>query len=220
MSRKSNTKVQDEDDIVETFPVFSSPIATAYVATVDEEFLSTKQFNDLVHVLDGAKQGDTVTIFLSTPGGRLESILPLLAAMGRTEATTFVHAVSDVASAGTFLLMQADNVYINPYVTIMFHQASFGYGGSGSSVEAYLSHTSNSCKNIIRDMYKHFFTGAEIEAMLSGKDFYMGKEEFDNRYAKRNKARDAEDEEALEDFLLANAEQVKKATKPKKKTKA
>lgn len=192
----------------EPFGIISQPIATHYVATVDDEFESVSQFENIVRILDAASGADTVEIKLSTNGGALHSIIPLLSAIENTEAQVYVHAVSDVASAGTFLLMAADDVFINPYSTIMFHQVSFGAFGVGSTVESQVSHTIKSSKVLIQEIYKYFFTTDEIEQMLSGREFYMGKAEFDTRY------------EARKILYKAEIQAVEKALaekKPKKK---
>lgn len=221
-SRANDNIYEGVSERVEPFKVMAAAINTAYKVHINEDFKDVRQFEDIVQVLDSARQGDVVEMLLSTSGGALHAILPILAAMERTQALTVVHAVSDVASAGTFFLMKADEVYINPYVTIMFHQVQFGSAGAGSSVEAHVAHTLKASKAIIHDMYKDFFTEKEIEAMLSGKDFYMDKEEFDTRYEKRREIREKEMESDDEEnpFLDISPETtsiLEKIEKPVKK---
>jgi ATP-dependent protease ClpP protease subunit len=189
MSKFSEEWLEALSNKPEPFQVSGTANNMTYKVSIDEDFESVRQFEDIVTVLDAASEGDFMDIKLSTNGGALHAILPLLNSMRRTKAIVGVHAVSDVASAGTFLLMAADEVYVNPYITLMFHQVSFGSGGAGSSVESHVAHTLKASKAIIHEMYKDFFTEHEISAMLSGKDFYMGKDEFDKRYDKREEAR-------------------------------
>jgi len=228
MSKFSEEWLEALSNKPEPFQVSGTANSMTYKVSIDEDFDSVRQFEDIVTVLDAASEGDFMDIKLSTNGGALHSILPLLNSIRRTKATVGVHAVSDVASAGTFLLMAADEVYINPYVTLMFHQVSFGSGGAGSSVESHVAHTLKASKAIIHEMYRDFFTEHEITAMLSGKDFYMGKEEFDKRYDKREEARKeiiasiieemADAEEALDSIKAEGDTSTKKPTRRKKKT--
>lgn len=199
----------------EPFEIFSVPIATHYRISVDETFETVKQFEELVQVLDQARAGDVIEIKLSTDGGALHAVLPTLNAMARTDATVFVHAVSDVASAGTFLLMMADDVLINPYVTVMFHQVSFGAFGPGNHVNDRVSHVVESSTNLLRDMYHDFFSEEEITMMLNGKEFWLTKEEFDARYAKRKELKEAYLMEAQR--RLEEAQKVVPAKKPRKR---
>lgn len=185
----------DEDDEGsggKAFKVKFVPIATAYKAFVNQPFTDSRQFEDLVEILDSAHPGDVVEIKLTTPGGSLQAVIPLLAAMASTQAQVYVHAVSDVASAGTFLLMMADDVFINPYVTVMFHQVTFGAYGPGHMVGDRVNHVMKSSAQLLRDLYQDFLTEDEISNMLSGKEFWMEKDEFDARFAARNTKRDAE----------------------------
>jgi ATP-dependent protease ClpP protease subunit len=204
----------DEDDEggimkYEPFQVTCTPIAMAYKVKVDETFEDSRQFDNLVSCLDQAGQNDVVQIDLTTNGGSLAAVLPVMAAMANTNAQVYVHAVSDVASAGTFLLMLADDVFINPYVTIMFHQVSFGAAGIGHHVEDKVNHTVRTSKSLLREMYEGFFSEAEMEAMLAGKEYWLDKEEFDQRYAAREAWR-AKAMEALQQTQAAPAPQKTK----------
>lgn len=167
------------------FQVITMPITTKYLANVDDTFEHPEQFEDLVFVLDNAVEGDIVEINLTTVGGSLSSIIPLLGAMDTTLATVHVHIASDVASAGTFLLMSADSISCNRYVTIMFHNVSMGYAGPGHNVKSHAVYMSESSDALLKDMYRHFLTDEEISALLSGTEIYMGEEEFVTRYARR-----------------------------------
>jgi len=211
-NKTRNSEILELLNKVEPFEVIASPIATHYIATINDAFEDSRQFEDLVRVLENARQGDFVEIRLTTPGGTLESVLPLLAAMDATHAQVVVHAISDVSSAGTLVLLAADDAYINPYITIMFHQPRFGTAGPSSSVEALVNHTMKSSKALLQDYYKDFFSTEEIEQMLAGRDFYMDKDEFDERYEYRIAIRE-ERAKDMEEKLVALAEEQSKSVK-------
>lgn len=212
MNKANNDLLQTLLPQSQVFEVMAQPVATSYVVNVDEEFEHPKQFADLVHVLEQASENDHVRINLTTVGGQLNAVLPLLGAMRETLAHVHVHIVSDTASAGTFIVMKADTVSINDYVTFMCHNVSFGSGGQGNIVHDHVNYTVKSSNELLKDMYKGFFTPAEIERMLSGKEFYMGKDEFLIRY--EDKLNYEEQEELL---LIKKQEEVQKALKPAKK---
>lgn len=191
---------------IEPFAVTGFPQNMSYKVDIDETFDHPRQFSEIVDILDNASDGDYMCITLTTDGGALHSILPLLGAMQNTPCHVHVHACSDVASAGTFLLMRAHSVSVNDYITIMCHQVSFGSAGSGNTVASHVAHTMKSSEKLIRDMYSMFFTTAEIDKMLSGSDYYMDKDEFIERCERRS-ALQAEYEASL----------VEQPTKPKKK---
>ncbi len=184
--RRADEDDEDEIDVrVKPFKIKYAPTSTAYKITVDEPFTDVRQFEDLVEVLEIAGRNDTVEIKLTTTGGSLQSVIPLLSAMAATEAEVFVHAISDVASAGTFLLMMADDVFINPFVTVMFHQVQHGAYGQGNHVEDRVGHVSKSSKSLLALLYEDFLSESELDAMFNGKEFWMDKDDFDSRYARR-----------------------------------
>lgn len=217
-----NKRNNDGDDNVVSYPMFTlmaKPTNVEYMANINKEFVHSEQFDEIVHAMEGASEGDSFTINLTTPGGALQAVIPLLNAMEDTLAHVHVHIASDVASAGTLLLMKADSVSINDYAEVMLHQVSFGAGGPGHNVEQRVTHTLKSSKALCRELYKHFLTPAEIEAMLTGTDWYFGKEEFITRYNKRAQLLGEEIEAKIAEIEAAAmkpAKRVRKATAPKK----
>ncbi len=180
------------------FPVFSAPISQVHKVTLDDEFRETYQFEDLVEVLDQAQEGDRVQIKLTTPGGSLQSIIPLISSLKNTEAYVHVHAISDVSSAGTFILMLADSFYINEYSSVMFHNIQYSAGGHGGNVEAYVKHTTKSSEILVRDLYDLFLTNEEIDLLLHGMELYLTPEECHKRFDDREELRAELDAEGKE----------------------
>lgn len=201
----------------QAFEVVAQPVATSYIVNVDEEFEHPKQFTDLVHILEQASENDHVRINLTTVGGALHAVLPLLGAMKETLAHVHVHIASDTASAGTFIAMKADTVSINDYVTFMCHNVSFGSGGQGNIVHDHVNYTVKSSSELIKAMYKGFFTPSEIERMLSGKEFYMGKDEFLIRYEDKLNYEEQEELKLVEAMQKQQEEVLKAPKKPRKK---
>jgi ATP-dependent protease ClpP protease subunit len=201
----------------ESFEIVAHPIATSYVVNIDEEFTHPKQFADLVHILEQAGEHDHVRMNITTVGGALNAVLPLLGAMKETLAHVHVHIVSDTASAGTFIVLKADTVSINDYVTFMCHNVSFGSGGQGNIVHDHVNYTVKSSNELLKDMYKGFFTPAEIDRMLSGKEYYMGKDEFLLRYEDKINFEEQEELAAARKLQEESLKALKKPSKPRAK---
>lgn len=209
MNTKPTNAYDDEVCGIEPFMLTAKPSGIDYRVDIDETFVHPRQFQYIVNAMENATEYDSFQLNLTTCGGALHAVLPLLGAMENTHAHVHVNACSDVASAGTFLLMRADSISMNEYSTIMCHNVSFGSGGSGWNVEKHVEHTLKSSKRLLRDMYRHFFEPHEIEQMLTGTDFYMDKEEFVKRYEKRSELLAAElngEPEDDEDEILAAIE--------------
>jgi ATP-dependent protease ClpP protease subunit len=190
MRKQSKTKMNEDYTQIpvepKRFSVVSHPVAFSHRVTINEDFESPSQFEDIVEILDAAGSGDGVFIRLSTNGGNIHAVLPLLGAMASTEAHVHVHLESDVASAGTFLAMKADSVSINKHVSVMCHQVKFGSVGQGNHVEDHVAHVMKASKKLCNDMYEGFLTPDEISKMLSGTEIYMNDIEFMERIETRD----------------------------------
>lgn len=173
------------------FEVYSAPINSVYRVTIDDDFSEVSQFAQLVSVLDDAKAGDVVQIRLSTVGGALHAIVPLINAMQNTDAHVHIHVESDCASAGTILMMIADSVFINEYANIMLHTCQYSYGGHAGNMDAYVKYTTEKVEKLMREVYEDFLTEDEIDRMLDGKEIWLDAEECHLRFDIREEARDA-----------------------------
>lgn len=173
---------------VEPFKVLAVPLNQCYQVTIDAGFEDVAQFAELVDYLNNACEGDIAHIKISTPGGALHSILPLMAAMRNTDAHIAMHVESDTASCGTILMMLADEVYINPYTTIMLHSASYGYYNHQANMDAHVKHSTHMLESLMRDVYQYFLSEQEIARLLDGKEIYLTDEDCYDRFKRRDEA--------------------------------
>lgn len=205
--KKMNSDLLQFPKEPKVFEITSHPVAFSHQVTINEDFESPSQFESIVEILDAAGSNDGVFIRLSTNGGAIHSVLPLLGAMENTEAHVHVHLESDVASAGTFIAMKADSVSINKHVSVMFHQVKFGSVGQGNHVHDHVKHVMKSSRKLCEDMYQDFLSPDEIEQMLSGTEIYMDEDEFMTRIEKRCELREASVEECSNEFITQHTEE-------------
>lgn len=198
-------------DSEEPFAVQSSPISQVFKVTINKEFRDVCQFEGLVDVLDNANEGDVVQIKLSTIGGALHAIIPLINSMKNTEAFIHTHVESDTASAGTMIMALSHSLYVNEYATIMYHNVQYGAYGHGGNVEAQVRSTSSNSKKLIRDLYRHLLTEQEIGRLEDGLELYLTPQECHERFQKRMQLEQDEYEAEVA------AQQAKAAKKPRTK---
>lgn len=198
----------------EPFTVQASPISQVFRVTIDEEFRDVSQFADIVDVLDSAQEGDVVQIRLSTVGGALHAIIPLINAMKNTEAFIHVHVESDTSSAGTMIMALAHSLYVNEYATTMYHNVQYGVGGHGGNVDAQVSHITASSKKLIRDLYNNLLTPNEIARLEDGLELYMDADEVMDRFEARTAARMKEIAEANKPAKKPRTKRIKPVEAP------
>lgn len=180
-----------------TFKVTSRPINQSYECPIDDYFEHVSQFEDIVFILENAEEGDLVKLNLSSGGGSLAAVIPLLAAMEICKAHIHCHIITDIASACTFIPMYSDSVEVNPYSTIMFHNIQYGTSGTGHIVKDYVDYTDAASKRLLNDMYADFLEEDEMSSLLNGKEIWMDAEEYQIRYELMKESRGKAYEDAL-----------------------
>jgi ATP-dependent protease ClpP protease subunit len=135
--------------------------------------------DDVYRLLDlfrSASKGDTIKLYLNSPGGRLDVTLSILNAMSDCVAKIITIADGRVASACTFLFLAGDEKVIYDFSFFMFHQYSGGASGKGGEVRDKVDFTHSHYEKFFRHYYGNLFTDEEIQYMLYGKDKWIDKE--------------------------------------------
>jgi ATP-dependent protease ClpP protease subunit len=191
----------------EEFLPSSSPTAFSHVFRLNRPFEDISQFSSLIDTLESAGENDIVQIRLASPGGSLDAIIPVLAAMDSTEAFIHCHVDTSIASAATFIMLKGHAITFNPLADVMLHNISFGAGGSGGNVEARVNHIMKTSNKLIKDTYEGFVTNSEMEKLLNGLELYFTAEECIERLKARSEKQQKEESEP---------EAPTKAKKPRK----
>lgn len=194
-----------------TYTPIKSGVFNIYLFGVIEE---AAQFTSAIEVMAAASERDEVIIHLSTDGGSLDATDTFLASMAACEANVVIKASGGVHSAGTLILLHADEFYLSENCNFLLHNGGAGAGGKFSDFKAQSLHTVGYMERVLRKTYKHFLTEAELDALMDGKDYWLDSEEFAERFENRNIALQAEYEEAQEGVVKALEEIAE--PKPKK----
>lgn len=197
----------------EPFEITATPTTHCYRVKIDKEFEHVSQFAELVDILENATDGDVVQIRLTSPGGCVASVLPLMTAMEYTEAFVHVHVDSDIASAATFLMCKAHMVTFNKHISAMFHTASWGYGGHSGNMEASTLHYVKNIKELAYSVYEDFLTEQEFDRIFNGLEIFLTPEECHDRLTARDEKWKAEGEagEAVEEEEDVAEQELQKA---------
>lgn len=172
------------------------------------EIESAFDFVEAIEVLTKAEQGDIVTLHVSGPGGCVSSVDALLHAIEIAQKKdVIVHAVCTglVASAMTFIPLACTSFELSNGFHALIHNGSLGDGGAFNQFRASTAFYIKYMEQRLRDVYEHFLTEEELNAVMDGKDIWLTPEEWGERYDRRNAAYDLvyrelqnQDEENLE----------------------
>jgi len=73
-------------------------------------------------------------------------------------------------------------------------------------IHAASAHTLEQIRRFVRTTYKNFLTDVEIDAVLDGKEMYIGPEELEGRLGKYSEAREVEYRQHFEDMMASQDE--------------
>lgn len=190
----------------------SIPFPTAkgyHVHNDDKIFLygtieSSFDFADAIEALSRCERDDTVTIYLSSPGGCVSAVDALLHSIkSAQDKGVTVHCVATglCASAATFVLLECTSFELSDGFHALIHNGSLGDGGSYNQFRASTTFYLKYMEDRLREVYKHFLTEDELDQVMDGKDIWLSPEEWVERYEKRNQAYlEEQSEENNEEF--------------------
>lgn len=152
-----------------------------------------EQFIPAVECLQIATEQDVVVVHLSTPGGDVDATDTFLQALAYTRARVIFVASGGVHSAGTLILMHADEVVLSENFNALVHNGSVGFGSKFSDFKSASRFALEHMENLFRRCYRGFLTEQELEELVAGKDFWFTADEFTERLQKRNDLLEAEE---------------------------
>jgi len=144
-----------------------------------------EQFIPAIEAMQVADENDLVMVHLSTPGGDIDATDTFLHAYDQCRARVVFNASGGVHSAGTLILMYADEVIFSEGFNALVHNGSVGHGGKYSEWRAASDHVRKHMEEMFWKTYRGFMSDEEISQMLEGKDFWFDVNEFKARHAKR-----------------------------------
>jgi ATP-dependent protease ClpP protease subunit len=146
--------------------------------TIDEPCV----YNEVCYMLDNAKPGSEVKLYLNTPGGVVDTAFMLADVIRRSKAKVVAHLAGTVASAGTLIIMACDDIIVAPFTSFMIHNYSGGAVGKGHELKARQAFVDKQLNEAFKAFYLGFLTEEEMTQVIDGTDFWMGADEIQERW--------------------------------------
>ena len=147
---------------------------------------TTEDFLYTIEVLEVAKEQDIVELHVSSYGGNLDAISTLIHAMQKCEAHVHVVMTGTICSAGTIPMFFSDSWEAGEYTSFLFHDAIVGAAPETMSAnKAYTSHVQSFYGDMLRSIYKGFFTDDEFAELFNGRQWWMRADEVETRFKRR-----------------------------------
>lgn len=145
-------------------------------------------YSEAVSLMSELNEGDEIHLWLHTIGGHVDSAAYLIHAMNQTKAKTIGHAVGEVMSAGTMILVNCDEVEISPFAVFMYHSASTIIGGKVHMIKSYTGAVLDYANLFMEDIKRKGYLTEEEFAQCTGEeaiDVYLTGAEVKTRLAKK-----------------------------------
>jgi len=146
--------------------------------TIDEPCV----YNEVCYMLENAKPGSEVKLYLNTPGGVVDTAFMLADVIRRSKAKVVAHLAGTVASAGTLIIMACDDIIVAPFTSFMIHNYSGGAVGKGHELKARQAFVDKQLNEAFKAFYLGFLTEEEMTQVIDGTDFWMGADEIQERW--------------------------------------
>lgn len=182
----------NEDDLEFDFPPtgklrFSvkSRQSHNFIVHINEEIKAPAYYSDVFDMLLDAGEGDMVTFFIASPGGRLDGLTVLLEGIRMTEAHTVAVIVGSCDSAASILALNCEEIIVTDSAEALIHSCRFGFSGKAADIAAHTAHNIKITEKLARQTYEGFLNEEEMKQMLDGKEFYFDSEEIIERLERR-----------------------------------
>lgn len=165
---------------------------------------AASEYANLFNLLDSAGEDDEIKLDLSSPGGSLDTCILLRRAIKDCAAHVTCRIGPTCASAAGAIALACDGWEVDDMSTMMVHTGSFAPGyGKVHDIHAASAHTLEQIRRFVRSTYKNFLTDVEIDAVLDGKEMYIGPEELEERLGVYSEARESEYRQHFEEMMTS-----------------
>lgn len=202
--KQAQLSTDDTKDKVKISYNENTKVFSIYITDV---ITGPEDYTNVFEVLNDAESDETIKFFLSTPGGRLDTINKIRGLANLTQART-VAVVGDVASAGTVLALSFDEIIILDNIEFMIHNYSGGTAGKGHEIYAHVKFLEEEMPKIFKDYYNGFLTEDEMKRVINGEDIYLNATQVAERWDNVLQARRIEEEQMIKEFEEAQNTQL------------
>jgi ATP-dependent protease ClpP protease subunit len=199
----------------------NKPIGSLHKYYLSGAIRSPDHYTSWFEQIRTAGENDIIMIYINSYGGDAASAIQFLRVFSESRATIVASVEGDCMSAATFLFLAATYQEISDHSRFMFHNYSGGHFGKGGELYDAVTYSRPWSEELMKSVYKDFFSEDEIKAMLDNRDLWLTGKEVAERLTKRTEIRAKEAELALAKAALPPkpiaAEVTKKKIKSRKK---
>ncbi|QYC52442.1 ATP-dependent Clp endopeptidase, proteolytic subunit [Salmonella phage SSBI34] len=135
-----------------------------------------------VDLIRNAGEHDTITIYITSPGGYLSIASMYTSAIKASKAKVKTVAVGEVASAAVNIFLSGHERVIEDGCYLMFHNAQLSLGGDSANIKTRVDFYAQEFKNQFHDLYSEILTDEELSRLFDhAGEVYLNAEDARSR---------------------------------------
>lgn len=154
---------------------------------LDGEIAEPSNYREFISLLFNSSEDDTVTIYINSGGGHLDTALAIVEGLKLTSAQVTAVLIGACHSAASIISMYCHEVAVLDNAYSMVHTASFGAAGNTGNVKAHTEFTVRQVEKLLNDTYEGFLTKDELAKVKSGVELWFDADEIRKRMESRVK---------------------------------
>lgn len=159
--------------------------ARHYDVFLDSDITEPSEYRELIAILFGASEDDTVNIFINSNGGHLDTALAIVEGLKSTCATVTAVIIGACHSAASIISMYCHEVAVLDNAYSMIHTASYGTAGNTGNVKAHTEFTTRQVEKLLNETYEGFLTKDELVKVKQGVELWFDADEIRERMKHR-----------------------------------
>jgi ATP-dependent protease ClpP protease subunit len=154
---------------------------------LDEAIREPAYYRSVIQRINNLSEEDILELYINTPGGRVDSAISIINAIGNTSAEVVGIIDNEASSAGSLIALSCPNLVVAPYSTIMIHNWFGGGSGKGGDLVTQVNYSNDMLRKLMTEVYQGFLTELELKELFIGRDYYFHSDEIEERLILRNK---------------------------------
>jgi len=165
--------------------IFERTMSRTYDLYLHDEIEGPDDYIEWNQLFRSATAEDVIYVHINSYGGQINTAIQMIRAMRETSATIVTSIEGACMSAATMIFLQGDVCEISDHSQFMVHTYSGAAWGKGNEMASQVLHDGDWISDLMHDIYTHFFTEAEIDAVIAGKDVWLTPDDVFTRLKKK-----------------------------------
>ena len=172
----------DDDSSAKKFAIIKRPkTAFDYTIHLSEHIENNFAYVELLEVLRGASESDTVTLYLANYGGLCSTGFQIVNAIQECKCGVDIVLDAPSYSMGAIIAVSGASLTMNPSTFLMFHNYSGGDYGKGKERVDAANHYYDHFHRALRNVASPFLTNSELAQLKNDNDVYVSCDDRDLR---------------------------------------